>query len=168
MNRQLLRLLSSHILVSYWPQLNLDTKVTKILYHWFLLLDWFRFWETHFTTYQWFVADQSAIIPSLGGVLWCVVICTQYIYTRKYTYIYTTMYINCRVYMYCIVVCCYMYTIYIHVTIYIHIHNNVNKLLCVYVSYCRVLLYVHNFFLYTIYIYATIFMHTTAYEYVCI
>jgi len=24
-------------------------------------LDWFRFCETHFTTYQWFVADQSLI-----------------------------------------------------------------------------------------------------------
>ena len=37
-------------------------KVTKILYNWVDLLDWFRFAETHFTTYQ-FVADQS----SLGG-----------------------------------------------------------------------------------------------------
>ena len=66
-NRQLLRLLSSHTLVSYWPEFNLNIKVTKILYHCFLLLDWFRFWETHFTTYQRFVADQSVIISSLGG-----------------------------------------------------------------------------------------------------
>jgi len=42
--------------------------VTKILYHWILLLDQFRFCETHFTTYQRFVADQSAISPFLGGV----------------------------------------------------------------------------------------------------
>jgi len=68
-NRQLLRLLSSHILVWNWPEFNPDLKVTKILYHCFLLLDWFRFWETHLTTYQRFVAGQSAIIPSLGGQL---------------------------------------------------------------------------------------------------
>jgi len=66
-NWSLLRLLSTYILVSYWRQLNLDIKVTKIFYHWILLLDWFRFWERHFTTYQRFVADQSAISPSLGG-----------------------------------------------------------------------------------------------------
>ena len=40
--------------------MNLNMKVTKILYHWFLLLDQFRFCETHFTTYQRFVADRSA------------------------------------------------------------------------------------------------------------
>jgi len=66
-NPSLLRLLNTYILVSYWPELNLNVQVTKILYHLFLLLDWFRFWETHFTTYQQFVADQSAISPSLGG-----------------------------------------------------------------------------------------------------
>jgi len=42
--------------------------VTKILYHWILLLDRFRFCETHFTTYQRFVADRSAISPFLGGM----------------------------------------------------------------------------------------------------
>jgi len=51
--------------------MNLNMKVTKILYHWFLLLDQFRFCETHFTTYQRFVADQSAISPSLGGIYNC-------------------------------------------------------------------------------------------------
>jgi hypothetical protein len=66
-NPSLLRLLNTFILVSYWLQMNLNIKVTQILYHWFLLLDWFRFWETHFTTYQRFVADQSVISPSLGG-----------------------------------------------------------------------------------------------------
>jgi len=44
-------------------------KVTKILYHWFLLLDQIRFCETHFTAYQQFLADQSAISPFLGGLL---------------------------------------------------------------------------------------------------
>jgi len=69
-NPQLLRLLSSHILVSYWPQLNLNhIQVTKILYHWVLFLHWFRFWELHFATYQRFVADQIVISPSLGGFL---------------------------------------------------------------------------------------------------
>ena len=62
-----MRLLSTHILVEYRPYLNLNIKVTKILYHWFLLLDQFRFCETYFTTYQRFVADQSAISPFLGG-----------------------------------------------------------------------------------------------------
>jgi len=38
-----------------------------MLYHSFLLLDRFRFCETHFTTYQRFVADESAISPFLGG-----------------------------------------------------------------------------------------------------
>jgi len=40
--------------------------VAKIWYSWPLLLDQFRFCETHFTT--WFVADQSAIkfSPFLG------------------------------------------------------------------------------------------------------
>ena len=44
--------------------------MTKILYHWLLLLDLFRFCEAHFTTYQRFVADQShgAISPFLGGL----------------------------------------------------------------------------------------------------
>jgi len=41
--------------------------VTKILYHRLLLLEQFRFCETYFTTYQRFVADQSANTPSLGG-----------------------------------------------------------------------------------------------------
>ena len=41
--------------------------MTKILYHWLLLLEQFRFCETYFTTYQRFVADQSANTPSLGG-----------------------------------------------------------------------------------------------------
>ena len=41
--------------------------MTKILYDSFLLLDRFRFCETHFTTYQRFVADRSAISPFLGG-----------------------------------------------------------------------------------------------------
>jgi len=45
-----------------------NIKVTKILYHWSLLMDQFRFCETHFTTYQGFVADQSAISPFLGGM----------------------------------------------------------------------------------------------------
>ena len=67
-NPSLLRSLSTYILVSYWPHLNLNMKVIKILYHWTLLLDWFRYWETHFTTYQRFVHDQSAISPSLGGM----------------------------------------------------------------------------------------------------
>jgi len=39
-----------------------------MLYDWFLLLDQFRFCETHFTTCQRFVADQSAISPFLGGI----------------------------------------------------------------------------------------------------
>jgi len=34
--------------------------VTKILYHWLLLLDQFHFCEAHFTTYQRFVSDQSS------------------------------------------------------------------------------------------------------------
>jgi len=42
-------------------------KLTKILYHSFLLLDRFQFCETHFTTYQRLVADQSVISPFLGG-----------------------------------------------------------------------------------------------------
>jgi hypothetical protein len=44
--------------------MNLNIKVTKILYHRFLLLDQFHFCETHFTTYQRFVANKSA--PFLG------------------------------------------------------------------------------------------------------
>jgi len=46
--------------------LNLNIKLTRILHNSFLLFDWFRFCNTHFTTYQ-FVADQSAISPLLGG-----------------------------------------------------------------------------------------------------
>jgi len=38
--------------------------VTKILYHWFLLLDQFRFCETHFTTYQQFVAITVRLVHS--------------------------------------------------------------------------------------------------------
>ena len=66
-NPPLLRLLSTNILVSYWPYLHFNSKVTKILYRRPLLLDWFRFWETHFTAYLRFVCDQSAISPFLGG-----------------------------------------------------------------------------------------------------
>jgi len=47
---------------------NLNIKVIKVLYHWFLLLDQFRFCETRFTTNQGFVAEQSAISPFLGGI----------------------------------------------------------------------------------------------------
>ena len=47
--------------------MNLNIKVTKILYYRFLLLDQFRFGETHFTTHPRFVADGSAISPFLGG-----------------------------------------------------------------------------------------------------
>jgi len=42
-------------------------KVTEILHHQIKLLDQYSFCETHFTTYQWFVAAQSAIFPFLGG-----------------------------------------------------------------------------------------------------
>jgi len=38
------------------------------LYRWLSLLDQFRFCETHFTTYQQFVANHSAISPFLGGI----------------------------------------------------------------------------------------------------
>jgi len=54
-NKSLLRLPSNYILVSSWPQLNLNIKVTNLLYHWLLFYNWFRFWEPHFTTYQRFV-----------------------------------------------------------------------------------------------------------------
>ena len=37
------------------------------MYRWLLLFYQFCFCETHFTTYQRFVADQSAISPFLGG-----------------------------------------------------------------------------------------------------
>ena len=52
---------------TYIPHLNIDIKLTKILYYSLLLLDRFRFCEIYFTTYQRFVADQSAISPFLGG-----------------------------------------------------------------------------------------------------
>ena len=42
-------------------------ELSHILYHSFLLLGLFRFFETHFTTYQ-FVADHSAISPFLGSL----------------------------------------------------------------------------------------------------
>ena len=45
-----------------------NIKVTKVRYHWLLLLEQFRFCETHFTTYPRFVADQSAMTPFLGGI----------------------------------------------------------------------------------------------------
>jgi len=63
----LLRLLSTYIIFYNRLNLNLNIKVTDILYYWFLLLDQFRFCETHFTTYQRFVTNQSAISPFLGG-----------------------------------------------------------------------------------------------------
>jgi len=52
----------------------------KILYCWLLLLDQFRFCETHFTTYQRFVADQNAISSSLGGIV--VQHCSRTLLTR--------------------------------------------------------------------------------------
>ena len=68
MNQVLLRLLSTHILVRYRLELNLSIRETKILYRWFggFLLDLFRLCETHFTAYQWFMANRSAISPFLG------------------------------------------------------------------------------------------------------
>ena len=48
--------------------MNSTIKVTKILEYNTLLLDLFRFSETYFTTYQRFVAEQSAISPFLGGL----------------------------------------------------------------------------------------------------
>ena len=52
----------------------------KILYCWLLLLDQFCFCETHFTTYQRFVADQRAISQSLGGIV--AQHCSQILLTR--------------------------------------------------------------------------------------
>jgi len=45
---QLLRLLSTHILVYYRTKLSSYVKVTKILHHWFLLVDRLRFCEKKF------------------------------------------------------------------------------------------------------------------------
>ena len=48
-------------------QLNLNIKMTKMLYHLYYLLDSFRFFETYFTTHPRSVAKKSAISPFLGG-----------------------------------------------------------------------------------------------------
>ena len=53
---------------------NLQIKVTKILYYRLLLLDKFHFCGTHFTTFQRFVANTSAISLFLGG-LWMLGLC---------------------------------------------------------------------------------------------
>jgi len=53
--------------------LNLNIKVTNILYHQILSLDLFRFCETYLTTYQRFVANKSANSPFLGGT--CLFTC---------------------------------------------------------------------------------------------
>jgi len=66
-NRQSLRLLSTHDLVYYRLQLNWNIKVNKILNYWVLSLNLFRFRETYFTAYLQFVANKGVISLFLGG-----------------------------------------------------------------------------------------------------
>ena len=44
--------------------------MSKLLCHWFVSLDSFRFLRIHFTTHQLFVANTSAISPFLGGYVY--------------------------------------------------------------------------------------------------
>ena len=70
MNCQLLRLLSTHILVYQSLVMHLDTKVSKIMCQWILSLNPSCFCETsylHFTTR---VFGHSASTPFLGGKRW--------------------------------------------------------------------------------------------------
>jgi len=67
--RQLLRLLSINILVYSRVLANYNIKFSKILPHWFLSMDAFRFCETYLLHIKLFVGDQSAISPFLGGIL---------------------------------------------------------------------------------------------------
>jgi len=66
---QLLRLLSTDILVHKSLSLNLDIKVSKILYKWTLLLNTFCFCETEYLYFTTRVFGHSTISPFLGGFL---------------------------------------------------------------------------------------------------
>jgi len=62
-NRQLLRLLSTHILVEYRVIANYTIKLRNILYHWQLSMASFHFCETCLLHIKPFVVNKSAIFP---------------------------------------------------------------------------------------------------------
>ena len=66
-NRQLLRLLRTYILVEYRVILNYIIKSSNILYHWQLSMDSFRFCQTCLLHIKPFVVNNNAIFPFLGG-----------------------------------------------------------------------------------------------------
>jgi len=68
---QLLRLLSTDILVHTILCLNYYIKVNKILYEWLLLLNPFCFCETEYLYFTTRVFGHSAISPFLGGLILC-------------------------------------------------------------------------------------------------
>jgi len=66
-NRALLRLLSTYILVFYRVLANYSIKLSNILYHWVLSMASFRFCETYLLHIKPFVVNKSAISSFLGG-----------------------------------------------------------------------------------------------------
>ena len=66
-NRALLRLLRTCILVSYRVVANYIIKLGNILYHWELSMASFRFCETYLLHIKPFVVNKSAMSPFLGG-----------------------------------------------------------------------------------------------------
>jgi len=68
-NRALLRLPRTHILVYYRVLVNYSIKLSNILYHWSLSMASFRFYETYLLHIKLFVVNNSAISPFLGGLV---------------------------------------------------------------------------------------------------
>ena len=89
-DRQSLKLLSTHVLVYYGVLANYNVKLSKILCHGFLSMDSFRFCETYLLHIKLFVGNQSMVSPFLGG----------YIYTYTYTYAYKCVYMYICIHMY--------------------------------------------------------------------
>ena len=66
-NRQLLRLLSTYILVYYGVMANYNITLSNIQHHWQLSIASFRFCETYLLHIKPFVVNRSAMCPFLGG-----------------------------------------------------------------------------------------------------
>jgi len=138
------------------------------LYHWVLLLDQFRFCETHFTTYQGFVADQSAISPFLGGMFMNVfmihidipMIHIFMMYSILYSwYIYSWIYVNISMNIFMIhiyILMIHIFMKYLYIIFLIHIFMNRCKYIHEYIH--DTYIYTHDTYIHDIFIY---YIHDT-------
>jgi len=104
-NRALLRLLSTYILVSYRVMANYNIKLSNVLYHWQLSMGSFRFCETCLLHIKPLAVNKSAVSPFLGGYIHTdtyMSLIRAHTHTHTHTHcVALDMYIHiCSLYMY--------------------------------------------------------------------